>query len=146
MNSCAQGRAEVGSGWLQPCRTPQGGRAGGKIRRMSEPSAEKLKTRRVSVLLSQKAENHLVKRVRVYGDITRLVLEAIAATNLTTLTLERRRKTRGPDKPEYVPRQVVMPQDVHDALRKAVKSRKTSLNALVSSAIVHHFDTKTDKT
>lgn len=142
MNSCTQVRARVGSERLRPCRTPLGGRAGGKIRGMSEPSAQKLKTRRVSVLLSQKAENHLVKRVRFYGDITHSVLEAIEGVDLDTIPLETRRKVRGPDKPEYVPRQIVMPLQTLETLRKAKKTRETSLNVLVSSAIVHHYEKK----
>ena len=100
---------------------------------------------RVSALISTKAESHLNKRVRRYGDISRLVKEALLGVDLLTVAVEQRPKVRGVVKSDLRPRQVMLEADLHEALKVAAAQRKISVNLLIDAAVNAHFDAKSGK-
>lgn len=74
------------------------------------------------------------------GDLVRRVLEALAATDWTTVPIENRR--RGPKKaPDggYVVTTIQIEADLHRRLTAAARERSTSISALVDGCVCAYW-------
>jgi len=100
---------------------------------------------RKSFLLSPKAEAHLDRRIRGYGDLSRLVLEAVNAVDLAMVTVAQRPSHRGVLKSDLRPRQVLLDDTAYARIQSAAERRGVSINALVDAAVVAYFDAKSSK-
>lgn len=99
------------------------------------PEAVKL----VTVRLSERADRLLRKKVERKGDVSRLISDAIAATDFAAIEVTPRKRQPGGGRQTFITTSVKLVPEVHEALAATAKLRGVSTSALLDAIIIGFY-------
>lgn len=106
------------------------------------PEAVKL----VTVRLSERADRLLRKKVERKGDVSRLISDAIAATDYgAAIEVAPRKRQPGGGRQNFIVTSVKFVPEVHEALAAAAKARGVSTSALLDAIICGFYGSSKPK-